>query len=327
MKIGTLKWPGRRDGQLAIIDRGLKRLVEVREPFDNLQAVLDDWERTLPELERIYDSLNRDESSGRAFDWTELASPLPRAFQWLDGSAYLSHVERVRKARGVTMPPSFLVDPLMYQGGSDAFLGPRDGIVVKNESWGIDFEAEIAVITDDVEMGVSPDEAAEQIRLVMLVNDVSLRNLIPAELLKGFGFLNGKPSSAFSPVAVTPDELGDAWDGRRLHGALQVYWNGDRFGHADAGADMQFDFAQLISHAAKTRRLAAGTIVGSGTVSNRDLEKGFSCIAEKRVVEVIEKGEAATPFMRFGDRVQIEMTTEQDESIFGAIDQMVEPCG
>jgi fumarylacetoacetate (FAA) hydrolase len=326
MKIGTLKRPDRRDGQLAIFDRNLKRLVEVREWGATLQAVMDQWEQIAPDLIGIYESLNRDESIGRPFAWSELAAPLPRAYQWLDGSAYLSHVERVRKARGVTMPPSFLVDPLMYQGGSDTFLGARDPIVVKNESWGIDFEAEVAVITDDVPMGVSPDEAAVHIRLLALVNDVSLRNLIPTELAKGFGFLNGKPSSGFSPVAVTPDELGAAWDGTRLHGALQVYWNGDRFGHADAGADMQFDFAKLISHAAKTRSLQAGTIIGSGTVSNRNLNKGFSCIAEKRVVEVIEKGEATTPFMRFGDRVRIEMTDEQGDSIFGAIDQLVEPC-
>ncbi|MGH8548570.1 MAG: fumarylacetoacetate hydrolase family protein, partial [Methylococcales bacterium] len=242
------------------------------------------------------------------------------------GSAYLSHVERVRKARGASMPPSFSVDPLMYQGGSDTFLGPRDPIVVQNESWGIDFEAEVAVITDDVPMGISPDDAADHIRLVVLVNDVSLRNLIPAELEKGFGFLNGKPSSAFSPAAVNPDELGDAWNGIRLHGPLQVYWNGDRFGEADAGVDMHFDFARLISHAAKTRNLQAGTIIGGGTVSNRDLARGFSCIAEKRVMEVIEKGQATTPFMRFGDRVRIEMSDERGESIFGAIDQMVEPC-
>jgi fumarylacetoacetate (FAA) hydrolase len=324
MKVGTLKSPDCRDGQLAVFNRGLDRLVEVREWGGTLQAVLDHWERAAPEMERLYRALNRGETTGRTFDWSELAAPLPRAYQWLDGSAYLSHVERVRKARGVTMPPSFLEDPLMYQGGSDTMLGARDPIAVQNESWGIDFEAEVAVITGDVPMGVSPDTAADCIRLVVLVNDVSLRNLIPAELLKGFGFLNGKPSSAFSPVAVTPDELGDAWDGTRLHGALQVFWNGDCFGHADAGADMQFDFARLISHAAKTRRLAAGTIIGSGTVSNRDLGRGFSCIVEKRVVEVIEKGEATTPFMRFGDRVRIEMTNARDESIFGAIDQMIE---
>ncbi len=324
MKLGTLKWPDRRDGQLAVFNRSLDRLAEVREWGGALQEVLDNWERAAPEMERIYESLNRGGSIGRTFDWTELAAPLPRAYQWLDGSAYLSHVERVRKARGVAMPPSFLDDPLMYQGGSDTLLGARDSIAVQNESWGIDFEAEVAVITGDVPMGVSPDVAADHIRLLVLVNDVSLRNLIPAELLKGFGFLNGKPSSAFSPVAVTPDELGEGWDGTRLHGSLQVFWNGDCFGHADTGADMQFDFARLISHAAKTRRLQAGTIIGSGTVSNRDLGRGFSCIAEKRVVEVIEKKEATTPFMRFGDRVRIEMTNERDESIFGAIDQMVE---
>ncbi len=326
MKLGTLKDVNRRDGQLAVFDRGLKRLVEIPVRGGTLQAVLDDWNAASPDLMRISESLNRDETVGRRFDWSELAAPLPRAYQWLDGSAYLSHVERVRKARGVAMPPGFLEDPLMYQGGSDTFLGPCDPIVVQNESWGIDFEAEVAVITDDVPMGISPDDAGDRIRLLVLVNDVSLRNLIPAELEKGFGFLNGKPSSAFSPVAVTPDELGDAWDGARMHGPLQVYWNGDRFGDADAGADMHFDFARLISHAAKTRRLLAGTILGGGTVSNRDSARGFSCIAEKRVMEVIEKGQATTPFMRFGDRVRIEMSNERGESIFGAIDQMVEPC-
>ncbi|MGH8558473.1 MAG: fumarylacetoacetate hydrolase family protein [Methylococcales bacterium] len=326
MKLGTLKWPDRRDGQLAVFDRNLKHLVEVREWGGTLQAVLDNWQQAALDLMRIYDSLNKDSSIGRPFDWPELAAPLPRAYQWLDGSAYLSHVERVRKARGVSIPPSFLEDPLIYQGGSDNFLGAQDPIVVKNESWGIDFEAEVAVITDDVPMGISSDETAEHIRLVVLVNDVSLRNLIPAELLKGFGFLHGKPSSSFSPVAVTPDELGDAWDGTRLHGPLQVFWNGDRFGYPDAGVDMQFDFAKLISHAAKTRRLQAGTIIGGGTVSNRDRSKGYSCIAEKRGVEVIDKREATTPFMRFGDRVRIEMIDAQDQSIFGAIDQLVESC-
>lgn len=326
MKLGTLKESDRRDGLLAVFDRSLKRLVEVPEMGGTLQAVLDHWDEAAPELERIYQAVNRDAAIGRAFDWEELAAPLPRAYQWLDGSAYLSHVERVRKARGASMPPSFRENPLMYQGGSDTFLGPRDPIVVQNESWGIDFEAEVAVITDDVPMGISPDEAADRIRLLVLVNDVSLRNLIPAELEKGFGFLNGKPSSAFSPVAVTPDEPACAWDGTRLHGALQVYWNGDRFGEADAGSDMHFDFARLISHAAKTRSLLAGTIIGGGTVSNRDLGKGFSCIVEKRLVEIIGKGQAATPFMRFGDRVRIEMLDERGESIFGAIEQMVEPC-
>ncbi len=326
MKLGTLKWPDRRDGRLAVFDRNLKHLVEVLEWGGTLQSVLENWQQASPDLMRTYDSLNNDSLIGRSFDWPELAAPLPRAYQWLDGSAYLSHVERVRKARGVTMPPSFLEDPLMYQGGSDSFLGARDPIVVKNESWGIDFEAEVAVITDDVAMGISSDEAAGHIRLLALVNDVSLRNLIPVEILKGFGFLHGKPSSSFSPVAVTPDELGDGWDGTRLHGPLQVFWNGDRFGHADAGADMQFDFSRLISHAAKTRRLQAGTIVGGGTVSNRDRSMGYSCIAEKRGVEVIEKGEATTPYMRFGDRVRIEMINDRDESIFGAIDQLVEPC-
>ncbi|MGH8553412.1 MAG: fumarylacetoacetate hydrolase family protein, partial [Methylococcales bacterium] len=277
MKLGTLTRPGQRDGQLVVFNRNLTHLVEVREWGGTLQTALENWQRATPDLLRIFDSMNQDSALGRRFDWSELQAPLPRAYQWLDGSAYLSHVERVRKARGANMPPSFLEDPLMYQGGSDSFLGPRDPILVRNESWGIDFEAEVAVITDDVPMGISCAEAAEHICLVMLVNDVSLRNLIPAEVSKGFGFLHGKPASSFSPAAVSPDELGLAWDGSRLHGALQVFWNGDRFGHADAGKDMQFDFPRLISHAAKTRCLQSGTIIGGGTVSNRERAVGFSC--------------------------------------------------
>lgn len=326
MKLGSLKSRTSRDGQLAVFDRDLTRLLEVRESVGTLQATLENWDRTAPDLAAIYESLNRDHSMGRPFDWSELAAPLPRAYQWLDGSAYLSHVERVRNARGATMPPSFLEDPLMYQGGSDSFLGARDPIVVQDEAWGIDFEAEVAVITDDVPMGLLADRAAGHIRLLVLVNDISLRNLIPTELAKGFGFLNGKPSSAFSAVAVTPDEMGDRWDGTRLHGQLKVYWNEDLFGTADAGADMHFSFAELISHGAKTRCLQAGTIIGSGTVSNRDLKQGFSCIVEKRVVEIAEKGEAVTAFMRFGDTLRIDMLDRQGRSVFGAIEQTVEPC-
>lgn len=326
MKLGTLKASGNRDGQLAVFDRGLKRLLEVKRSPSTLQAVLDHWDDTAPDLMRIYESLNHEPSLGRPFEWSELAAPLPRAYQWLDGSAYLSHVERVRKARGATMPPSFLEDPLMYQGGSDSFLGARDPIVVQNPEWGIDFEAEVAVIINDVPMGIPTNNAAAHIRLIVLVNDVSLRNLIPTELAKGFGFLNGKPSSAFSPVAVTPDEIGSQWDGMRLHGRLQVYWNDRLFGQADAGSDMRFSFADLICHAARTRCLRAGTILGSGTVSNRDLDNGFSCIVEKRVVEVVEEGGAVTPFMRYGDTVRIDMTDAQDQSIFGSIEQVVEPC-
>lgn len=326
MKLGTLKKPGKRDGQLAVFDRSLNRLQEVEQFGGTLQAVLDNWDLAAPELLRVSNSLNKDSSIGRPFDTAELAAPLPRAYQWLDGSAYLSHVKRVRKARGATLPESFLTDPLMYQGGSDSFLGPQDPIIAKDEEFGIDFEAEIAVITGDVPMGTGVDEAAAFIRLIALVNDVSLRNLIPSELEKGFGFLNGKPSSAFSPVAVTPDELGDQWDGARLSGRLQVHWNNRLFGNADAGHDMHFSFKQLIQHAAKTRSLQAGTIIGSGTVSNQDSNTGFSCIVEKRVVEIVDEGEATTSFMKYGDSIRIELMDYGNQSIFGAIEQTVNPC-
>ncbi len=257
------------------------------------------------------------------FDPAACASPLPRAYQWADGSAYVNHVELVRKARGAEMPESFWTDPLMYQGASDSFLGPRDPIVMADEAWGIDFEAEVAVVTGDVPMGVSADDSGQYIRLIMLVNDVSLRNLIPGELAKGFGFFQAKPSSAFSPVAVTPDELGEAWDGGKLHLPLVSTLNGEVFGRPDAGVDMTFDFPTLIAHAAKTRPLAAGTIVGSGTVSNKDRSAGSSCIAERRMIETIEKGAPETPFLRFGDRVRIEMFDQEGASLFGAIEQEV----
>jgi fumarylacetoacetate (FAA) hydrolase len=252
-------------------------------------------------------------------------APLPRAFQWADGSAYLNHVELVRKARNATVPESFYTDPLMYQGGSDDFIGPRDPIVVPDEAYGIDFESEIAVITGDVAMQVSPEEALESVRLVMLVNDVSLRHLIPDELAKGFGFLQGKPATAFSPVAVTVDELGDAWQGGRLNGVLQSAWNGRRVGLCEAGPEMTFHFGQLIAHLAKTRRVRAGSVIGSGTVSNKDWAKGYSCIAEKRCIETIENGKPSTDFMRFGDTIRIEMKGRDGQSIFGAIDQTVTP--
>ena len=268
-------------------------------------------------------------NAGRAadafdFDPNRCAAPLPRAYQWADGSAYVNHVELVRKARGAEMPASFWTDPLMYQGGSDSFIGPCDPVLAENEAWGIDLEGEVAVITDDVPMGVKPGAAAKHIRLLMLANDVSLRNLIPNELAKGFGFFHGKPATAFSPVAVTPDELSEAWDGARLHRPLLVYINGSLFGEPNAGADMTFDFAQLIAHAARTRFLAAGTIVGSGTVSNVDRRRGSACIAEKRMLETLETGKPLTPFLRFGDRVRIEMRDDDGNSIFGAIDQEVQ---
>ena len=325
MKLATLN-NGSRDGRLLVVNRELTQTVFADGIAPTLQAALDNWAEISPRLEEIYVSLNRGEGQSTPLDSNKLAAPLPRAYQWLDGSAYLSHVKRVRKARGAEMPPSFLHDPLMYQGGSDSFLGPRDMIVVGSEEWGIDFEAEVTVITDDVPSGIRPEEAGQHIKLLMLVNDVSLRNLIPAELAKGFGFLNGKPSSAFSPVAVTPDELGDAWHDCKLHLPLHVYWNSKPCGRANAGEDMQFNFAELISHAAKTRSLAAGTIIGSGTVSNNDLENGYSCIVEKRVLEIVETGQPTTEFMRFGDSVRIEMENAEGESIFGAIDQTIQPC-
>jgi fumarylacetoacetate (FAA) hydrolase len=325
MKLASLR-KGGRDGTLVVVSRDLTRAIEVAEFAPTLQTALDDWFATAPMLAAVYTRLNHgvfDDSF--AFDPSACAAPLPRAYQWADGSAYVNHVELVRKARGAEMPATFWTDPLMYQGGSDSLIGPRDPIVAASEDWGIDFEGEVAVITDDVPMGASVDAAAEHIQLLMLINDVSLRNLIPAELAKGFGFFQSKPATAFSPVAVTPDELGDAWDGRKVHRPLTVHLNDTLFGAPDAGVDMTFDFAQLVAHVAKTRYLAAGSIVGSGTVSNVDRSKGSACLAEKRMLEQIADGRPSTPFMRFGDRVRIEMFGADGQSIFGAIDQVVEP--
>lgn len=332
MKLASLK-AGGRDGTLVVVSRDLARATPVPEIARTLQAALDDWTALAPRLEETYRALNADPASGQPFDPAEAASPLPRAYQWADGSAYVNHVELVRKARGAEMPPSFWTDPLMYQGCSDGFLAPTDPIPAATEAWGVDFEAEIAVVTGDVPMGVSAEAARGHIRLLMLVNDVSLRNLIPAELGKGFGFFQSKPASSFSPVAVTPDELGDAWDGGKLHRPLVTTLNGEPFGHPDAGVDMTFDFPTLIAHAAKTRHLAAGSIVGSGTVSNK-LDGGpgkpvaaggvgYSCLAELRMIETIEHGAPKTPFMRFGDRVRIELFDAAGASVFGAIDQQL----
>ncbi|PWC82805.1 2-keto-4-pentenoate hydratase [Azospirillum sp. TSH100] len=332
MKLASLK-AGGRDGTLVVVSRDLTRAIPVPEIARTLQAALDDWTALAPKLEEAYRALNADPAAGRPFDPAAAASPLPRAYQWADGSAYVNHVELVRKARGAEMPPSFWTDPLMYQGCSDGFLAPTDPIPAATEAWGVDFEAEIAVITGDVPMGVSTEAARGQIRLLMLVNDVSLRNLIPAELGKGFGFFQSKPASSFSPVAVTPDELGEAWDGGKLHRPLVTTLNGEPFGCPDAGVDMTFDFPTLIAHAAKTRHLAAGSIVGSGTVSNK-LDGGpgkpvtaggvgYSCLAELRMIETIEHGAPKTPFMRFGDRVRIELFDKDGASVFGAIDQQV----
>ena len=332
MKLATLK-DSTRDGRLVVVSKDLTRCSEVGHIARTLQAALDDWKHVGPRLAEVAEGLETGAQPSGRFHEHDAASPLPRAYQWADGSAYVNHVELVRKARNAPMPESFWTEPLIYQGGSDSFLGPRDPIVMADEAYGIDMEAEIAVVVDDVPMGATPEDARAAIRLVMLVNDVSLRGLIPAELAKGFGFFQSKPSSAFSPVAVTPDELGEAFDGGKLHLPLLVGLNGKPFGRADAGIDMTFDFGQLISHAARTRPLCAGTIIGSGTVSNK-LDggpgkpvsaggAGYSCIAEIRMIETIEAGTATTPFMRFGDVVRIEMKDSAGHSIFGAIEQTV----
>lgn len=324
MKLASLKSTHNRDGDLCVVNKALSKAIRVQKIASTLQTALEHWDAVLPKLEEIYLQLNANQlSSAFAFDATQMESPLPRAYQWADGSAYVNHVELVRKARGAEMPTNFWTEPLMYQGGSDRFIGPRDPVIVADESFGIDFEAEVAIITDDVDMGVSPDRAEKHIRLLMLVNDVSLRNLIPDELAKGFGFFQSKPASSFSPVAVTPDELGDNWDGKRVHLPLLSHLNGQLFGEPNAGIDMTFSFPELIAHAAKTRTLSAGTIIGSGTVSNVDRSHGSSCIAEKRMLEILANGKANTPFMRYGDRIRIEMKDETGLSIFGAIDQPI----
>lgn len=323
MKLASLA-NGGRDGRLILVDRDLSHAVAARAAA-TLQAALDDWAATAPALETEYKTLLAGAAQDTfAFDPADCMAPLPRAYQWADGSAYLNHVELVRRARGAEMPDSFRTDPLLYQGGSDAFLGARDPIRLADEAWGIDFEGEVAVVTDDVPMGATPQAAAGLIRLVMLVNDVSLRNLIPGEMAKGFGFFQSKPSSAFSPVAATPDELGAAWRDCKPHLALLSFVNGEAFGWPEAGEDMTFDFARLIAHAAMTRRLGAGCIVGSGTVSNSRDGVGYSCIAEARVAETLATGKPRTPFLKFGDRVRIEMTGGDGRSIFGAIEQTVE---
>ena len=328
MKLAS--WKSGRDGQLVVVSKDLRRCLPATGIAATLQAALDNWALVQPKLAKL---AVRVESEGEAFATAACASPLPRAFQWADGSAYVNHVELVRKARNAEMPASFWSDPLMYQGGSDAFLGPHEDIAVADEAWGIDFEAEIAVITDDVPMGVSAAAAGAHILLIMLVNDVSLRGLIPAELGKGFGFFQSKPSSAFSPVAVTPDELGHAWRDNKLHLPLLSFLNDAAFGEPDAGIDMTFDFGQLIAHAAKTRPLSAGSIIGSGTVSNKlnggpgkpiaDGGVGYSCLAELRTIETIQLGAPKTSFMKFGDRVRIEMLDSDKTSVFGSISQTV----
>jgi len=323
MKLASLR-DGGRDGVLAVVDAALARCVRVPEIATHLQAALEKWERVAPALARIAQSLDAGERpDAEPFDPATCAAPLPRAYQFADGSAYVTHVELVRKARGVEIPESFWTDPLMYQGVSDHFLGPREAILAADEAWGIDFEAEVAVIVGEVPMGISAEEAGGHIILVTLLNDVSLRGLIPAELGKGFGFFHSKPASALAPVAVTPDELGDAWDGGKVCLPLISHLNDRLIGKPDAGVDMTFDFPQLIAHAAKTRRLGAGTIIGSGTVSNTDRAAGSSCLAEVRMLETLTYGAPTTPFMRFGDCIRIEMLDTEGLSIFGAIEQEV----
>lgn len=326
MKLATLN-NGKRDGALVVVSRDLSRAVRVPQLAATLQAALDEWAELAPKLTAVYQQLN-DGTCADAFPFDETAclSPLPRSYQWADGSAYVNHVELVRKARGAEMPESFWHDPLMYQGGSDSFLPPRGAIPMGSEEWGIDFESEIAVITDDVPMGTSPQAAAGHIKLLMLVNDVSLRNLIPGELAKGFGFFQSKPSSSFSPLAITPDELGDDWRDGKVHLPLETHLNGALFGAPDAGVDMTFNFYELIAHAAKTRPLGAGCIIGSGTVSNYDRSRGSSCLAELRMLEIIESGQATTPFLRFGDTVSIAMQDRNGMSLFGTILQRVTPA-
>lgn len=323
MKLATLK-DGTRDGTLLVVSRDLKHAIKADDIAPTLQAALDDWDYISPQLTDRYDALNRAAGS-RAFDFDpgQCASPLPRAYQWADASAYIHHVELLRKSRGAEMPKSLRSDPLMYQGGSDCFLGPCDDILLESEDWGIDLEAEVAVVTGDVPMGIAAKKAADCIRLLMLANDVSLRELVPAELAKGLGFFHSKPSSAFSPVAVTPDELGPAWDGGKVNLPLVVQVNGEVLGRPNAGVDMQFEFPRLIAHAARTRTLSAGAIVGSGTVSNAAADAGSACIAEKRALESIAGGQPATPYLKFGDRVRIEMLDAEGSSVFGAIEQQV----
>ena len=333
MKLATIK-DGSRDGQLVVVARDLSSAHYATGICCHLQQALDDWNFISPQLQDLYDTLNQGKARHAfPFDPRQCMAPLPRAYQWADGSAYINHVELVRAARDAPVPESFYTDPLMYQGGSDDFLGPCDDVVCPSEDMGIDFEAEIAVVTADVPMGATPERALDGVRLVMLANDVSLRNLVPGDLAKGFGFLQSKPATAFSPVAVTLDELGDAWQKGRVHLTLQSSWNGRKVGMCEAGPDMSFHFGQLIAHLCKTRNVRAGSIIGSGTVSNKGVQaqggmqwpKGYSCIAEKRAIETIQDGKPSTQYMRYGDTIRIEMKGRDGQDIFGAIDQQIAP--
>lgn len=322
MKLASLR--SGRDGRLVVVSRDLSRALSAEDIAPTLQVALENWDSCIGSLNERFETLQAGPVEGEfPFDPRDAAAPLPRSYHWADGSAYVTHVELVRKARGAELPESFWTDPLMYMGASDAFIGPTDDVEVENEEWGIDFEAEVTVFTDDVPAGVTPEQARQHIKLIALCNDVSLRNLIPGELAKQFGFYQSKPQTAFTPVAVTPDELGDAWDGAKLHLPLWALLNGNKVGSPNAGVDMTFDFGQLIAHAAKSRALMAGTVIGSGTVANQGSPDGSCCLAEVRCLETIADGKPSTPFMSFGDRVEIEMKNSQGESIFGKIDQVI----
>ena len=322
MKLASLK--SGRDGRLVVVSRDMTRAISAEDIAPTLQQAMESWSQLAPKLQERFDALQAGEVDGEfAFAPEEVAAPLPRSYHWADGSAYVTHVELVRKARGADLPESFWSDPLMYMGASDAFIGPTDDVLAENEEWGIDFEAEVTVFTDDVPAGVTPVQALDHIKLLALCNDVSLRNLIPGELAKQFGFYQSKPQTAFTPVAVTPDELGEAWDGAKLHLPLHATLNGNKVGSPNAGVDMTFDFGQLIAHAAKSRALMAGTVIGSGTVANQGSPDGSCCLAEVRCLEIIADGKPSTPFMSFGDRVEIEMMDGQGASIFGKIDQVI----
>ncbi|MFT5484066.1 MAG: fumarylacetoacetate (FAA) hydrolase [Halieaceae bacterium] len=322
MKLASLK--SGRDGALVVVSRDLTRAVSAASIAPTMQSALDNWAETEPQLLALFEQLQAGSVAGEfVFDPAKVAAPLPRSYHWADGSAYVTHVELVRKARGAELPESFWTDPLMYMGASDAFIGAQDDVDAENEDWGIDFEAEVAIFTDDVPAGTPAGLAEKHIKLIALVNDVSLRNLIPGELAKQFGFYQSKPQTSFTPVAVTPDELGDAWDGRRLHLPLVATLNGEQIGAPNAGVDMTFDFTQLVAHAAKARGLIAGTVIGSGTVANQGSPDGSCCLAEVRCLEIIANGAPSTPFMSFGDRIEIEMMDSQGETIFGKIDQRI----
>ena len=326
MKLGSIA-DNSRDGCPVLVDRCLRYMVPVNNVIDNWQLAIENWSAVSPKLEKIYEKLDKGLAEGASpYDRSKLSAPFPRAYQWLDGSAYVTHVELLRKARGVELPANFWLDPLMYQGGSDHFLGPCEPIKIKDINWGVDFEGELAVVVDDVPLGISENKAEQHIKLIMLVNDISLRNLIPDELNKGFGFVHGKPPSAFGPLAITPDTIGQSWKDGKVHLPLLIKLNGKQVGLANAGVDMTFSFPELVAHAAKTRRLRAGTIIGSGTISNSDQQHGYSCIAEIRMIETINEGAPHTPFLQYGDKITMEMLASDGQSIFGSLEQTVEKC-